>query len=226
MKTKKQLKYFIASIIMLLLIVLANKANADTGTVSTDTLNLRKEASTTSSILELLNSGDKLEIISEEGNWYKVKHGSNEGYVSKEYVKVSKNESNNTTNTENTGVTTSNNSNTISNTTSISDGNAQTNTVSRLNITTADIDLNTKIKLPKETAIRILPLINSNVLENVNEEIEVMVIAKTNKWFFIQTDEIAGWVSNIENKTSADTTPDIKENQDSSENKEDSSANN
>ena len=123
MKTKKQLKYFIASIIMLLLIVLANKANADTGTVSTDTLNLRKEASTTSSILELLNSGDKLEIISEEGNWYKVKHGSNEGYVSKEYVKVSKNESNNTTNTENTGVTTSNNSNTISNTTSISDGN-------------------------------------------------------------------------------------------------------
>ena len=226
MKTKKQLKYFIASIIMLLLIVLANKANADTGTVSTDTLNLRKEASTTSSILELLNSGDKLEIISEEGNWYKVKHGSNEGYVSKEYVKVSKNESNNTTNTENTGVTTSNNSNTISNTTSISEGNAQTNTVSRLNITTADIDLNTKIKLTKETAIRILPLINSNVLENVNEEIEVMVIAKTNKWFFIQTDEIAGWVSNIENKTSADTTPDIKENQDSSENKEDSSANN
>ena len=219
MKTKKQLKYFIASIIMLLLIVLANKANADTGTVSTDTLNLRKEASTTSSILELLNSGDKLEIISEEGNWYKVKHGSNEGYVSKEYVKVSKNESNNTTNTENTGVTTSNNSNTISNTTSISDGNAQTNTVSRLNITTADIDLNTKIKLPMETAIRFLPFINSNVLENVNEEIEVMVIAKTNKWFFIQTDEIAGWVSNIENKTSADTTPDIKENQDSSENK-------
>jgi uncharacterized protein YgiM (DUF1202 family) len=73
MKNKNIVKYFASSVIMLLLIVLSNKVFADTATVSTDTLNLRSKTSTSSDIIELLNSGDELEILSEEGNWYKVK---------------------------------------------------------------------------------------------------------------------------------------------------------
>ena len=71
MRKMKKTKLLVSGIIILLLIVLTNKVQADTATVSTDTLNLRSEASTSSAVVALLNSGDKLDIISETGNWYK-----------------------------------------------------------------------------------------------------------------------------------------------------------
>ena len=45
----------IAICIGILMIAFTNKAQASTGKVSTETLNLRREASTNSSIVELLN---------------------------------------------------------------------------------------------------------------------------------------------------------------------------
>ena len=77
-------------IIAILMIVFTTKVQAATGKVTTETLNLRSKASTDSSVVKLLNMDDELEILSEEGNWYKVKVGENEGYVSKDYVKVDK----------------------------------------------------------------------------------------------------------------------------------------
>ena len=171
MKNKNIVKYFASSVIMLLLIVLSNKAFADTATVSTDTLNLRSKTSTSSDIIELLNSGDKLEILSEEGNWYKVKHNNNEGYVSKDYVKVTK------TATTTTNTTSENNNDNKNNQTT--NNNQQTSTV---------------IKLKNDSSVRITPLINSNVISNLKSGTEVTVITKTNKWTFIETNEISGWV--------------------------------
>lgn len=171
MKNKNIVKYFASSVIMLLLIVLSNKAFADTATVSTDTLNLRSKTSTSSDIIELLNSGDKLEILSEEGNWYKVKHNNNEGYVSKDYVKVTKTATTTTTTTSENDNDNKNNQTT--------NNNQQTSTV---------------IKLKNDSSVRITPLINSNVISNLKSGTEVTVITKTNKWTFIETNEISGWV--------------------------------
>ena len=81
-------KYVVASIIMLLLIVLSNKVQAQTATVTADTLNLRSEASTDSSIVKLLNQGEELDVISDEGDWLRVSSDGTEGYVSKDYVQV------------------------------------------------------------------------------------------------------------------------------------------
>lgn len=190
MEKSRKAKYIILSIIILLF-VLTKDVKADTATVSTDTLNLRSEASTSSNIVELLNSGDKLEIISEEGNWYKVKHNNNEGYVSKDYVKVTKSTTNATTatntttetgNTENGAGTTS--SNTESGTGS-SSNNAETGTAS---------GVTTTAKLSKDTSVKITPLINSNEIAKLKTGTEVTIITKTNKWTFIETDEITGWV--------------------------------
>ena len=79
---------YIVAIFVALIIVFTNKAEASTGTVTTETLNLRSEASTSSSVIKLLNINEKVEIISEEGNWYKVEAGDKEGYVSKDYIKL------------------------------------------------------------------------------------------------------------------------------------------
>ena len=48
---------------------------ASTGMVTTDTLRVRKEASTDSSIIALLSMNDKVEILEEENGWYKIKSG-------------------------------------------------------------------------------------------------------------------------------------------------------
>ena len=59
------------------------------GTVITDALNLRKEASTEAGVHTLLSEGSKVTVVEEavEG-WVKVQYGSYTGYVSADYVTV------------------------------------------------------------------------------------------------------------------------------------------
>lgn len=180
MKEVLNLKYMMLILVVALMIVFTNKVEASTGTVTTETLNLRSEASTNSSVIELLNANEKLDIISEDGNWYKVEHNGKEGYVSKEYVELnSEDTTNKPEQSENTN---------LSNVTNQS----------------ANIEVNTAIKLEKDTVIKILPLINSNNLGNVKAGEEITVIAKANNWIFVQTADIAGWIINV-NETIKDT---------------------
>ena len=178
-------KYVVASIIMLLLIVLSNKVQAQTATVTADTLNLRSEASTDSSIVKLLNQGEELDVISDEGDWLRVSSDGTEGYVSKDYVQV--NEETQTTTPETPTETPT-----------------QTPTTENPSETGTGTTVVTS-KVNQDTQIRILPLINSNVLENISSGATVTIITSTNKWTFVETDTISGWILNSaleENTTS------------------------
>lgn len=64
MKLLKNVLILVTMVIVFLLIT-NSITFAKTVTVNTDTLKLRKEASTDSTTLELLNNGDKLEYIEE-----------------------------------------------------------------------------------------------------------------------------------------------------------------
>ncbi len=79
--------------------------------VTTDNLNFRKSASTSSSIIATIPKNTTIEIIDKStSGWYKVKYKNSTGYVSSQYVKLSNND--NSTNTPSTstqkGVTTAN----------------------------------------------------------------------------------------------------------------------
>ena len=177
-------KYVVASIIMLLLIVLSNKVQAQTATVTADTLNLRSEASTDSSIVKLLNQGEELDVISDEGDWLRVSSDGTEGYVSKDYVQV--NEETQTTTPETPTETPT-----------------QTPTTENPSETGTTTVITSRVN--QDTQIRILPLINSNVLENISSGATVTIITSTNKWTFVETDTISGWILNSaleENTTS------------------------
>ena len=177
-------KYVVASIIMLLLIVLSNKVQAQTATVTADTLNLRSEASTDSSIVKLLNQGEEVDVISDEGDWLRVSSDGTEGYVSKDYVQV--NEETQTTTPETPTETPTQ--------TPTTENPSETGTIT---VVTS--------KVNQDTQIRILPLINSNVLENISSGATVTIITSTNKWTFVETDTISGWILNSaleENTTS------------------------
>ena len=190
------MKRKIADIIVItitLMIILTIVSFATTGTVDTESLNLRKEASTESNIIEILNNNEKIEILSEEGDWYKVKHNENTGYVNKKYIKAE--ESMNSEQTSN--VETSNQSvNNETETTILNSGSAT-------NFAVATVEGNI-VTIHQNTKIRIIPAINANVVTEVTEGSQLEIIAKINHWLFIQNDEISGWIPYHEPDTVSD----------------------
>lgn len=67
-----------------------NKEGQVTGVASNDTLNVRSEANSSSSIITKLANGTKVQVIGQDTktNWYKIKHNSKTGYVSNKYIKI------------------------------------------------------------------------------------------------------------------------------------------
>ena len=85
-----------------------NTAVIATGVVNVDALNVRTGASTGDAVLGVLRKNESVEILSQEGSWYKVRCSVNgstqEGYVYAEYIsKTSDNSNNNTNNNTSTG---------------------------------------------------------------------------------------------------------------------------
>lgn len=186
MKSKKEI--IVGIILAVLIILVSNKSMATTATVNTDTLKLRKEASTDSDVLSLLNLGEKLEVIEKAGDWYKVKVNNKTGYVSKDYIKVSEEVSNNNVeeeNVDNTNQTT--NIQTPTETTVIEEQQEETN-----NQNTSYI--NKELKIIKDTNCYILPLINSNILTNLKKDSKVTIKSEVNGWIYVETEELTGWI--------------------------------
>lgn len=175
MKKITNLKYLILYTIILI-VALTSKVQASTGIVSTETLNMRSGPSTNSSIVKLLNEGEKIEIISEEGNWYKIKSGEKEGYVSKDFVQV---------NDDSVAVE------------KPDDTSKEKPVEETPNPTEKPIDeipSSTTIKLEENVTIRILPLINSHIIGTANAGDEITIISTANNWMFIEKDNITGWI--------------------------------
>lgn len=186
MKSKKEI--IVGIILAVLIILVSNKSMATTATVNTDTLKLRKEASTDSDVLSLLNLGEKLEVIEKAGDWYKVKVNNKTGYVSKDYIKVSEEVSNNNVeeeNVDNTNQTT--NTQTPTETTVIEEQQEETNNQNASYI-------NKELKIIKDTNCYILPLINSNILTNLKKDSKVTIKSEVNGWIYVETEELTGWI--------------------------------
>ena len=120
---------------------------ASTGTTTVDNLRLRKGASLDSEAIDVLNNGTKVNIISTENDFYKVKIGDQTGYISKKYVKTGSSANSNTTNTTKNTTVTNNTSNSTkktdkSNTTS---NTKNTNSTSNTNTTNTNSTSNTNI---------------------------------------------------------------------------------
>lgn len=61
------------------------------GKITASSLNLRKEANTSSDVLTSLKNGTKVLILEELTDWYKISYDGMEGYVSAKYVEIIEN---------------------------------------------------------------------------------------------------------------------------------------
>ena len=124
------MKKIISSIIAIIaMIMLAGVCfAASTGTVTGDNLRLRSKASTNSTAIDVLNKGTKVNILSTEGDFYKVSVGDQTGYLSKEYVQTNSSTTSNSTNSSNTNKTSTNSNTSSSNKTSESSSTSSSKT--------------------------------------------------------------------------------------------------
>lgn len=220
-----KIKLNIKSIILMSAIVLASMLfinisfAADTGKVTVETAKLRSKASTDSQVLDLVSKDEKVDILSEDNNWYKVKYKTTTGYIRKDLVQVENKESSSNVTNENTTKNTINN--TINNTTentqvanetkeenkSSENSANETNNVAEQSTETLNIEKNSKYKLKENVKIKVIPLISSIELDEVKKDDEVEVVEILNDWVKVRlSNQKEGWIrkdklTNIQTET-------------------------
>ena len=208
----KLLKRILLFTIFLLLIHI--NCFADSGIINVTAVRLREQPNTTSEIITVIYEDEKVEILGEENDWYKISYKSDVGYIKKEFLKV------NSSNNEKTNTTSTMNSANIANTANISDNSnntinaTNTNNVSLIanNTNTGNLvensvvtindnnDVNQDKTIPEKVTvkegsyIRLLPSFMSKssfISENGKEYSKVNEL---NEWVQISDGTSLGWL--------------------------------
>ena len=153
-----------------------------TGKVNTDTARVRSEASSDSAIIDLLSIEDKVEVIEESGEWYKIKTGDKTGFISKSLLDVEEavNKAETTEPKETTETPT-------------------TTEETKKEETTAEEENKIKLtesyagKLSSEVTIKILPSINSMDIAKVEKDADIKIVEIINDWCHVETSTYSGW---------------------------------
>lgn len=220
----KRVKELAIMILMITIIgMLSIKVEASTGKINSETVRLRKEPNTNSTILEQLNQDDEVEILEQEDGWYKVQVQVNgetiTGYVSEKLVDVKDGDVSSTTtsnNTTNANTTTSNQSNIEQELDIMPEIDTEIPVEPQevdIEPTTETVDTSTEIKedeqynLEQETEIKALPLINSKTKATISGNVKIVEII--NDWCRIENDVEIGWIriNSLKKSTTSEVQP-------------------
>ena len=195
---KKLRKVILITLIYIGLILISTKSFATTGTTIKNTTRLREEPSTSCSTVYLISAEQKVEIVSEEGEWYKVSYNNDgkkfQGYIRKDMLSVEGEVSNNKQENENQE---NDEASQISEneTTSQEGENTLQNEKNQIEEGYTGI-------LSNNITIRILPSINSTQIGEITANTKVQVKEVINKWGKIETENESGWalIKKVESK--------------------------
>lgn len=189
----------VASILIMFLISI--NIYALDGKLNTDGVNFRKEANTTSAVLDSFSKGDKVNIISKDGNWYKVKSKSGVvGYVSADFIdeikagETDKKTENKETNKESKNKTTETEKKQEEKTENTADKKEETKQEDK-KVDTKKTETGNKIKLKEDLDLYYLPIYFSKKIKNVKKDDEVSSLDKMGIWEKVRTqDGYEGWL--------------------------------
>ena len=178
-------KIKILLIIVVLFIVSSTIVLAKSGTITTDSVNLRNKPSTSSDVIKSLSKNESLEILEESGDFYKVLYKGRVGYVSKKFVSVA-GESASTNTVETTNTTSSTN-------TTTSTTNVTTTTEATTTAANSDLAIGS-YKLNADSDVYVLPVLYALKNGSLKKGDTVNVITVTANWVYISNNNISGWV--------------------------------
>ena len=149
---------------------------AATGIVNAPSgLVLRQEASTSATPLATVPDKTEVNILEENGEWYKVTYNNQEGYLFKEYVNANETEEPETPATEEP-----------------TEEPAQEPETSTTTETPAEGVQNVQTK--SQVKVYAIPLITSTVINEIQANVEVTIEKQITNWSYISAGEIKGWV--------------------------------
>ena len=155
-----------------------------------------KNVETIGQLIEVLKHYIGLQIVAEEGDWYKVNFKTYTGYVSKEYISKENSNTNENKNEETNNTTSGENNNNTNN--SVNNENTNTTTSNTENKQNEENSINQlankQATINSDINVYILPLINSNIIGNLKQNSKVNIINVTGVWAYIKTDDLAGWI--------------------------------
>ena len=197
----KKVKEFAIMILMITIIsILSIKVEATTGKINSETVNMRKEPNTNSTIIEQLDKNCKVEILEQENGWYKIKVNEKNitGYVSEKLVDTEEDTTDNQANTSTTAEVQPTNNEDTTTETNIETTAVDTEQGEEIEPTTQTIETSTEIKennqytLEQETEIKAIPLVSSRNIAKLSGNVNV--IETINDWCRIENDTETGWV--------------------------------
>ena len=165
---------------------------AQTGEVNTSGIRIRKEANTTSDILTVIYKGDKVEILDESGEWFKIKASGNTGYVKKEFIKLNNEASSKPENTSKPNNTTVKKDNTVKQENTVD----STNTVveNKVNDKNQIASLDGKLLTIANTNVRVLPNMTSRIINVFPQDKALMKTGEMNNWIQVTDGVTTGWI--------------------------------
>lgn len=192
MKNLKRI--LLISIVFLLSMFYINTVNAtNTAKIASDTVRIRKEASTNSAILELVSRNQEVEILEKKDDWYKIKYKTITGYVKEDLLELDDEAKETSTKPVNTQTEEPKEDK--------NEENKEQNTEQNI-----QLEVNQEIELKSNISLKIVPLINSSDIMSINSKSKVQVKQIINDWCYIQSGSSFGWirnnilVSNVESK--------------------------
>ena len=165
---------------------------ATTATVTSPDIKLRRKADNTSTVLELIPKNEQIEVLEQNGKWSKVKYKKITGYVHSEYIKVKEeivSSSSNDKKDENT-----NEKDTKVTDTQIGDVQTTAQPADNEVAQSQEVQIGDNVYVKKEESLHVLPLINSDVVTNLNTTQQLKVIQILNGWVYANTDTYKGWI--------------------------------
>lgn len=183
----------IASMVILVLITgVAIASFAITSGTANKDAKLRKTTSNDSIVLEIIPKKDEVEILEEDGDWYKVKYQKIKGYVQKEFIDVIEETSQ------------------IDETEDKKDEQTQENQV--------DLKKGDTALAKTEIKLYMRPLINSKIITKLSKDKQVVIEQIRNNWAYINVEGMTGWTRldslKVKEQENVPTQTDNKENND------------
>lgn len=171
-------------ILAFIILTISTKVYATNGKANQETVRMRKEASTESSVVTLISLDEEVEVLSEEGEWYKIKYKTYTGYVRKDMLDVDgKTETAQNTNSENT-----------TSSEEIKD----------------KIEIGYTGTIASKLDLKLVPSITSSNINTIEENSKIIIKDIINKWSYVETDNKSGWVLTSKIKVSEQKNEEVK----------------
>ena len=190
----------ISIVFLVTVLLLTIKSLAITGTVNAPNgLILRKEAAKSGEVIMTISDKSQVEIVEKSGEWYKVKYGSNEGYLFAEYVElqeeIKKEEPTEAEQTEEPQTEQQ-----------PEEKQAQEETKQNEEPQQQISELPKQVQTPSNLKIYVLPSVTASVVNNIEAGKTITINKELNDWANITFENKSGWVrkSLIENATVAE----------------------